>query len=193
MAPLIYCHCTNCNCTATVLLRQDIRNHQVEEDGFMMDGRQGEQHGRQDDQTSMDRTGSGKIEGTNLVVESVLVLVCLSVLMIGRYFMFLVLTTYCYTALLRVIITIQTTISQGRVAKWNTSKMVGGIQFGISCQVKRAEPKGKAKGENFTETVAVLFRNEKKTVGHREARNFLPSKDQGWRGVRKAASMGHIF
>lgn len=99
MAPLIYCHCTNCNCTATVLVKQDIRNHHgkavVEEDTAMMNVRQGEQQVSQDVQTSIDRTGSGKIEGKHLVVESVVVLVCLSVLMIGKYFLvFLVLITY---------------------------------------------------------------------------------------------------
>ena len=82
---------------------------------------------------------------------------------------------------------------QGRIAKWNIRKVVGGIQFGISCHITRADQKGKAKNENFPETVAVLLWNENNTGGQREARYIFPSKDQGWKGVRKAASMGHLL
>ena len=52
---------------------------------------------------------------------------------------------------------------------------------------------GKSKGENFKEAVAVYFKNEKNVSEKKGVQDFLPSKDQGWKGVRKAASMGHLL
>ena len=82
---------------------------------------------------------------------------------------------------MRVIVIIKTTISKDRVARLNITKVLGGVQIGISCQVKRAEEKGKAKREKVTE----------KKMANRKAKTDIVSTR--WKGIRKAVSMGQIL
>jgi len=87
----------------------------------------------------------------------------------------------------------RSTISKGKIARWNINKVVGDMQVIISCQVKKLEEKGKLHGDRFTEGVAGIFGNEAKKSEQKKMKNFLPRRDQGWKGVRKAASMGQLL
>ena len=71
--------------------------------------------------------------------------------------------------------------------------MVGDMQVIISCQVKKLEEKRKLQGDKFSEGVAGIFGNETKRCEQKKMKNFLPRRDQGWKGVRKAASMGQLL
>ena len=79
---------------------------------------------------------------------------------------------------------IKTTISQGRTARWEQSKVVGGLQIRISCQVGKVDQEGERRAGNFGDMVGMLF-------GSRE--NGSQKKDQRWRGVRRAKSMGNLL
>ena len=57
----------------------------------------------------------------------------------------------------------------------------------------RRERKGKRNGENLTKSFAVMFGNEKKVNEQREIKHILPRKEHGWKGLRRAASMGHLL
>ena len=72
----------------------------------------------------------------------------------------------------------------------NITKVVGGVQIGISCQVKRAEEKRKAKREKVAESASMLFGNEKKRAEKRAQSDILSTR---WKEVRKAASMEQIL
>ena len=71
--------------------------------------------------------------------------------------------------------------------------MVGGLQIKISCQVGRAENPGRGKRENLTETVSLFFGKENKRGDRTEATEPFAGRYKEWKGVRKAASMGHLL
>ena len=71
--------------------------------------------------------------------------------------------------------------------------MVGRLQIKISCQVGRAENPGRGKRENLTETVSLFFGKENKRGDKKESTEPFLGGYQGWKGVRKAASMGHLL
>ena len=61
--------------------------------------------------------------------------------------------------LARTFLSIRRTLSQGRVARYNSSKVVGSFQVGFSCHVKR-EGQGENRGRgNFGENLALMFDN----------------------------------
>ena len=64
--------------------------------------------------------------------------------------------------MIRIFLSIRQTLSQGRIARFHFSKVVGGYQAGFSCYVKR-KGQGDGRGEGtFRENVASLFVN----LGH---------------------------
>ena len=73
------------------------------------------------------------------------------------------------------------------------NKVVGDMQVIISCQIKKLEEKRKLQGDKFSEGVAGIFGNETKKSEQKKMKNFLPRRNQGWKGVRKAASMGQLL
>ena len=76
--------------------------------------------------------------------------------------------------------------------------MVGSLQVGISCQVKRVDLQG-GTGRNIAETLAVLSRSQKNGIEKKGVQDFLPRLVEGGagtkvkQGARKVASMGHIL
>ena len=71
--------------------------------------------------------------------------------------------------------------------------MVGGLQIKISGQAERAENHERGKRENFTETVSLIWGNENKRGNKTESTEPFTGRYQGWKGVRKAASMRHLL
>ena len=65
----------------------------------------------------------------------------------------------------------------------------------FSCQVKKIEENRKQKAEKMKENMTQLFGNgnEKKPSELKGRKHFSPRAEQGWVGVRKAASMGHLL
>ena len=88
---------------------------------------------------------------------------------------------------------ISTTINKKGIASWHISKSVGEIKVSAFCQLKKIDLTRKRKGENITKSFAVMFGNEKKVNERREIRDILPRREDGWKGVRRAASMGHLL
>ena len=92
MAPIFFCLCRNCNCTATVLINRDIKNQREEgQENRMEQINKVIEPTTQDSQSyyelpaNMDRPCQTIIEPTNQNMESVLILLCLVVLVIGNY------------------------------------------------------------------------------------------------------------
>jgi hypothetical protein len=79
---------------------------------------------------------------------------------------------------------IKATISQGRTVRLEQSRVVGGLQVKISCQLGKVVHEGERGAGNFRDIVSMLF-------GVQE--NGSQKKDQGWRGVRRAKSMGNLL
>ena len=90
---------------------------------------------------------------------------------------------------------IRATIYKKGMASCNFSNVVGGIHVYFSCQVKKIGEKRKQKAENVKENMTQLFgnENEKRPSEMKGRKHFSPRAEQGWRGVRKAASMGHLL
>ena len=195
MAPLFYCRCSNCNCTATVLITKGMRSQQnkTQENELLKDKLEDSELLLEDTSSvdvltpTNDSTGSDKLERTNTAVELFFIIAFFIIVLLGNIFVsYIHALTSTFSVLVRLILTIRTihiTISQGSIAKWNTSKVVGGLQIKISCQAGRAENHARGKRENFTDTVSLIFENDKKRAG----------QYQGWKGVRKAALMGHLL
>ena len=79
---------------------------------------------------------------------------------------------------------IKTTISQGRTVRWEQSRVVGGLQVKISCQLGKVGHEGERRAGNFGDIVGMLFGGQE---------NGSQKKDHGRRGVRRAKSMGNLF
>ena len=93
-----------------------------------------------------------------------------------------VITINLYTVSVRVLLTIRLAISQGRTARWEQSRMVGGLQVTVSCQVGRAREErtgGYGNFENFTNLFASK-RSDRKKSG---MDGLLRNKSLGW-GLR---------
>ena len=60
---------------------------------------------------------------------------------------------------MRTLLSVHTTISQGRVARYHSSGAVGGLQVGFSCNVQKAG-QGDGRGQGgFRDNVALVFAN----------------------------------
>ena len=79
---------------------------------------------------------------------------------------------------------IKATISQGRTVRLEQSRVVGGLQVKISCQLGKVVHEGERGTGNFGDIVGMLFGGQE---------NGSQKKDQGWRGVRRAKSMGNLL
>ena len=181
MAPLYYCRCSNCNCTATVLITKGMRSQQNEtqEDELLIDKLEDSEYMLDDNSSrdvltpTNDRDGSDTLERTNTAVELFVIIAFFILILLGNIFIFYLHDlTSTSSVLLRLIFSIRTihkTISQGRIARWNTSKVVGGLQIKISCQAERAENHERGKRENLTETVSLIWGNENKRGNKTEA------------------------
>ena len=88
MAPIFYCLCSNCNCTATVLITRDIRNQRGagQEDQVNQMNNVGEPTTQESQKlpANMDRPCLTTTEQTNPNMESFLILLCLAVLVLGN-------------------------------------------------------------------------------------------------------------
>ena len=67
------------------------------------------------------------------------------------------------------------------------------MQIKILCQVERAENHARGKRENLEDTVSLIFGKENKRGDKKESTEPFLGGYQGWKGVRKAASMGHLL
>ena len=89
MAPIFYCRCTNCNCTATLLITQKMEKTIETEEDFLMEE---EQQRREENncsaealQPSIGKFSPNALERTSLILESVFLLMCFIILIIGKY------------------------------------------------------------------------------------------------------------
>ena len=92
MAPIFYCLCRNCNCTATVLFTRDIKNQrdageedQLEQINIVIETTTQDSQSYYGLPDNMDRPCPSTTEQTNSNMESVLILLCLIFLILGNY------------------------------------------------------------------------------------------------------------
>ena len=84
--------------------------------------------------------------------------------------------------LARTLLSVRTNISQGRVARYNSSGTVGDLQVGYSCHVQKAgQREGRGQG-GFRDNVALVFAN----LGHGKG------GEDGGRTGRKMTGPGRL-
>ena len=109
--------------------------------------------------------------GPGMIV--VLLLLLLLVLGRNRSENFLLTLTHSSTGLIKTLLSVRSTISQGRVARYNSSQVVGTLQVGFSCHVKRAgQGEGMGEGGIADNMVAVIYKlGQGGEEGERNTRN----------------------
>ena len=61
------------------------------------------------------------------------------------------------SGIVRTALSVRSTVSQGRVARYNSSQVMGGYQVGFSCQMQRTEQGEGRGGGGIRETVASVI------------------------------------
>ena len=177
MAPIFYCLCDRCNCTATVLITQYIRNTKKiinDDQDFGVTSRVEDLHTQvipsegdlEESKTRSNCPTTDKHVGVD--EDSVIILLCLVVLAIGEHYLLTqTYSVYRYSVLVRVFMSIRNTISQGRIARWEERRMVGGLQVKVSFEVGRAVQERPSRFGNIGNSFAMIF-GSRQSEGRRE-------------------------
>ena len=90
MAPLFYCRCSNCICTATVLITKGMRSQQNErqEDELLIDKLEDDNSSRNFLTPTKDSAGSDTLEKTNTAVELFFIIAFFILILLGNIFVF---------------------------------------------------------------------------------------------------------
>ena len=87
----------------------------------------------------------------------------------------IVIIHYVFSGIVKTFLSVRSTISQGRVARYNSSQVMGGYQVGFSCQMQRTE-QGEGRGpggirETVASVIATLGRGEGSGGSGKSGRN----------------------
>ena len=92
-------------------------------------------------------------------------------------------TIYFILGLVRTLLSVRTTITEGRVARYQSSGAVGSLQLGFSCHVQQAG-QGEGRGQGgFRDNVALVLANLGQVEG---------GEDSGRTGRKMAGSGSRI-